>query len=825
MKFTKKCDSTQHKISISNRRCSSAGMFYTSSAGAVTSLILMLALPLMIGSLSLIGTPNLFGFTSNSAFATSAVIRVTSSGAQNVDVKPDASGATATSIGVDNVNIFSTCRSGYNLTIFTSVNDNNLYLNGSSSNNQEGKRFSPADGVGTLINSPNTWGFLVSDTVPDSGSVFQPIPTLNNPRYIRTAEETARDIDIDDDINIYYGVAISSGLPAGSYKLIPDQTTSQDGVVSYGFSMDPACEENTITLNAGNGISTLTASGWTDSGSASISKGFHEGETIDLSTITRGYKTGYTGVKYTVTGGTGTLSGSTYTVGSDDGEITISATGLNTPTCTMQGGTGKVYNRSATTLTATSNATNYDTNSVNLTYSFGYASSATADLGNFTTAGSANTLSVAQNAFRGARHYGVKVVATDKTDSTITSTCTSGTGSSTGTTVANRTTMTLVNSRINFDATTNGGTLSGTTPIYVAYNMSNVYTGRTNATAGSLPSATPPSGKVFDGWYTAASGGNKVINADGTVVASVASWTNASKQWTRTSTSTSATANILYAQYVVSETTFDQAYAAAGKSKYSGYYKIQDGTTSICSAVTQGQIGQVIDTRDNEVYYIGKLEDDKCWMLDNLRLDLTNSTILNSLTTSNTHVNSASLTSLKSGNRSAGAQYASSGFVKWDSSSKTNVYNQAKANASYKDTTTTSYGAGSGKIGIYYNYCAASAGSYCYDSGSGTGNASYDLCPAGWRMPTGGFSGEYHALYTAYSSDTTSFLNALSTPLSGYFGSGKAYDQGEYGYFWSSTYDDGYIMHYEVVYTSAVPDPPDSGDRFYGFSLRCLLGS
>ena len=231
-----------------------------------------------------------------------------------------------------------------------------------------------------------------------------------------------------------------------------------------------------------------------------------------------------------------------------------------------------------------------------------------------------------------------------------------------------------------------------------------------------------------------------------------------------------------------------------------------------------------VDNRDNEEYLIQRLADGKCWMLDNLRLDLTNSTILNGLTTSNTHVDANSLTSLKSGNRSAGAQYASSGFVKWDSSSPDNVYNQAKANADYKDTTTTSYGEGSGKIGVYYNYCAASAGSYCYDSGAGTGNAQYDLCPAGWRMPTGGSSGEYRALYTAYSSDATSFRNALSTPLSGYFDDGSAYSQGSTGYFWSSTYNDGNSMYYLFFDSSAVY-PTGSDYRNSGNSLRCLLGS
>ncbi len=248
------------------------------------------------------------------------------------------------------------------------------------------------------------------------------------------------------------------------------------------------------------------------------------------------------------------------------------------------------------------------------------------------------------------------------------------------------------------------------------------------------------------------------------------------------------------------------------------YLQNLDASKCTTTAIT------AIDARDGEEYKIQRLADGKCWMLDNLRLDLTNSTILNGLTTSNTHVNAASLTSLKSGNRSAGAQYASSGFVTWAQGDTNNVYNQAKANADYKDTTTTSYGSGSGKIGVYYNYCAASAGSYCYDSGSSTGNASYDLCPAGWRMPTGSSSGEFQALYTAYSSNVTNFKNALSTPLSGYFGNGSAGGQGSYGGFWSSTYYDGYNMYFLVVDSSYVY-PAYNDTRNYGNSLRCLLGS
>ena len=280
--------------------------------------------------------------------------------------------------------------------------------------------------------------------------------------------------------------------------------------------------------------------------------------------------------------------------------------------------------------------------------------------------------------------------------------------------------------------------------------------------------------------------------------------------------------------------TFQVGAGSATINVTSQYVNIAMQNLSSSSCTTNGT--WVYDNRDNEVYLIGKLADNKCWMLDNLRLDITDSTILNGLTTSNTHVDSASLTSLKSGNRSAGAQYASSGFATWNSSSKSNVYNQAKANADYKDTTTTSYGVGSGKIGVYYNYCAASAGSYCYDSGTPSSDpdtstlqdAKYDLCPAGWRMPTGSSSGEYQALYATYSSasegQAVAFRIALSTPLSGTFLSGSASGQAVSGVFWSSTSNNGNDMYYLNVSSSKVY-PSNSYTRNNGYSLRCLLSS
>ena len=71
--------------------------------------------------------------------------------------------------------------------------------------------------------------------------------------------------------------------------------------------------------------------------------------------------------------------------------------------------------------------------------------------------------------------------------------------------------------------------------------------------------------------------------------------------------------------------TLEMAYADAGKTKLNGYYKMQDMSSAICAdaeVVDEGSQMQVIDTRDNKVYWVTKLQDGKCWMTQNLDLDL-----------------------------------------------------------------------------------------------------------------------------------------------------------------------------------------------------------
>ena len=228
---------------------------------------------------------------------------------------------------------------------------------------------------------------------------------------------------------------------------------------------------------------------------------------------------------------------------------------------------------------------------------------------------------------------------------------------------------------------------------------------------------------------------------------------------------------------------------------------MQDVTAEMAENTEIGVSKTLIDSRDNNQYLVAKLADGKIWMLDNLRLGST-STI--SLTSSNTNLPSGVTWTLPA------------------SGSWTNSYGTAYINSSDKDKTSTSYGSGSGKIGVYYNYCAASAGNICVSSNSNNGSADRDICPKGWRMPTGGSSGEYQALYTAYSSNASNFRTALSTPLSGYFDNGSAYSQGSYGNFWSSTRFNNYIM-YDLGVDSSSVYPTSNNDRYYGSSVRCVL--
>ena len=265
----------------------------------------------------------------------------------------------------------------------------------------------------------------------------------------------------------------------------------------------------------------------------------------------------------------------------------------------------------------------------------------------------------------------------------------------------------------------------------------------------------------------------------------------------------------------------------------------------------------VTDSRDGSTYTVKKLSDNKCWMTENLAIDLVDSK--NNLISANTNATDQALGYLKGTTTGTSSdQWAMAAVSNWTSTSYS--YSQpwiavdSSTSGVCSDASTwcvTTTGAWSwdimtpatingttskaqGKLGVYYNYCAASAGSYCWGNGtSTTGSPSSDpntsslrditsdICPYGWRLPTSTSSGEFQALYTAYSSNSTNFQTALSTPLSGYFYNGKAYVQGNYGYFWSSTWSSKNNMYLLRANPTSVY-PSNTFDRYYGYSVRCV---
>ena len=290
--------------------------------------------------------------------------------------------------------------------------------------------------------------------------------------------------------------------------------------------------------------------------------------------------------------------------------------------------------------------------------------------------------------------------------------------------------------------------------------------------------------------------------------------------------------------------TFGKAFSDAGKTKVTvnnqQYYKIQDMTSIICSEVFEGQTIELVDIRDNTVYHVGKLLDGRGWLLDNLALDVVSPTVQANLSSDNTNATQTAIVNyINGGNPDNNVGWATEGVSYYTDSY--NLYNQPRINSASKNVVpydTLSRGGG-WKVGIYYNYCAASVSTYCYAFGEGVDtnptsiiDVDQDICPANWRMPAGGYDGEYQALYSAYQSIDggdnrfTRFRKALRLSFSGYLNGNSTNSQGNSAYVWSSTFWSNKSMYYLGAGTSSSGYSDISwqidNNRIGGFAVRCI---
>jgi len=270
---------------------------------------------------------------------------------------------------------------------------------------------------------------------------------------------------------------------------------------------------------------------------------------------------------------------------------------------------------------------------------------------------------------------------------------------------------------------------------------------------------------------------------------------------------------------------------------------MQEMTTDICEASFTGDTKQLRDTRDGKYYWVTKLADGKCWMTQNLDLDLSTSKALtpadsdvasnwtSGFTTANQATSSTILASVTGQRTWSLGDYR---ILKPTVSSDCGYPKNSAANCTTQFAAYTTPITANGDInahyilGNHYQWNAATAGT---GGTITTGQATSSVCPKGWKLPTSGSNGDFQKLTSIYGIglDTAKLTSA---PL--YSVRGGYVDQaanslfrlaGDAGGYWSSmpvgsSSSGSYILYFysaNFVYPSG-----DSTQRYVGYSVRCV---
>ena len=230
----------------------------------------------------------------------------------------------------------------------------------------------------------------------------------------------------------------------------------------------------------------------------------------------------------------------------------------------------------------------------------------------------------------------------------------------------------------------------------------------------------------------------------------------------------------------------------------------------------------VRDQRDNSTYWIQKLADNQCWMLTNLAYAGGGNNTYNDVINQGTGAPGTPKGTLSNGTADTARTYTEAKY-----------YISPSANPTTDPTppsTATDGGVNTStrQFGYLYNWCAAMGGqntAACANATTPTPIASTNICPAGWRLPTGqAASGEFTLLNNAINgSSTTSSTGLMQDGLfqrSGYWGDVFA-NQGSYGRYWSSSQSTGANSHY-LIFSSGSVDPVSSHYKSFGWAVRCI---
>ena len=240
-------------------------------------------------------------------------------------------------------------------------------------------------------------------------------------------------------------------------------------------------------------------------------------------------------------------------------------------------------------------------------------------------------------------------------------------------------------------------------------------------------------------------------------------------------------------------------------------------TWSSCNELSVGDVLALTDNRDNNTYAIAKLQDGNCWMIENLRLDPSKVTFTAANTNSPTPDFIASAPSSTTSTDLCNQDAADCvNQVAFDTN---NINRKLTANPTTNDSKSSWYG-----YGVWYNWYTATAGNGVRETL--TGSVSGDICPAGWRLPTGGPNSEFVALNSAVNNgQTRSDANFKNYPnnfvYSGDHNAKVDGGRGTYNRYWSASALD-IDKSYRFGMTSSSVTPANTWNKWDAFTVRCI---
>ena len=271
-----------------------------------------------------------------------------------------------------------------------------------------------------------------------------------------------------------------------------------------------------------------------------------------------------------------------------------------------------------------------------------------------------------------------------------------------------------------------------------------------------------------------------------------------------------------------------------------------------CPNMNNGDVIALKDTRDDNVYTVGKLADGNCWMMENLRLNtagssdstkaqgfgtgfigladpetanFSNSTTANTLN-GNTMYSTTNITGSYQGYRFPRFNYANTNARATNPSANDNRNTATSEHGINLSSAIYSYG-------NYYTWAATKASIADLTTVASSEALNTSICPSGWRLPYGRATGSgaesagFYYLASALGATTSSAASSKiwrSYPnnfiYSGYISGSTVSSRGSNSYLWSTTTSSATSAYYFRF--SATTVLHTTSNRYSGYTVRCV---